>query len=300
MNNQNAQQAIQARNTFLDKVQRRWYLIWRALRMDRNMLFGSVILVVVFSTAIFAPLIARTDPTRTNPIEQLQAPSLRHWFGTDHLGTDVFDRVVYGSRASLIVGFSVALITTVTGVSIGVVSGYYRRLDGLIMRIADAIMAFPTLLLALAIMATVGGSMTNVILVLAFVNTPGMVRLVRGQVLSLREQQFVEGARAIGAPAPRILFIHITPNLYAVVMVQATLFCAGAIITEASLSFLGAGIPPYVPTWGQIIAKGRSYLQTATWISFFPGMALTLTVLAINLVGDGLRDALDPRLKRRM
>ena len=264
------------------------------------MFVGLVLLAVVISAAIFAPLIARTDPTRTNPIEQFQGPSLRHWWGTDNLGLDVFDRAVYGARASLLVGFSVALLTSAGGITVGLVSGYYRKLDGVIMRIADGVMAFPTLMLALAIMSTVGGSVQNVILVISFVGIPGMARLVRGQVLSLREQQFVDAARAIGASTPRILFVHISPNVYAVVMVTATLVCAGAIITEASLSFLGAGIPPYVPSWGQSIAKGRAYLQSATWISLFPGLVLTITVLAINLVGDGLRDAFDPRMKRRL
>ncbi len=182
---------------------------------------------------------------------------------------------------------------------IGLISGYDRRADMVIQRFMDAIMSFPTLLLALALIAMLGSSITNVIIVITVVDTPRMVRIVRAQVLALREYQFVEAARAIGAPTWRVLLLHVAPNTFAPVMVQATFIFATAILVEAGLSFLGLGIPPDLPSWGNILALGRTYLQTAVWVSFFPGLVLTITVLAINLVGDGLRDALDPKLARR-
>lgn len=188
----------------------------------------------------------------------------------------------------------------VVGVAIGLVAGYYRRLDNVIMRVTDGLMAFPGLMLALALVAFFGHGLLNVILVLCIVDIPRMARLVRGQVLSLREQQFVEAAKAIGAPVWRILFLHIAPNTFAPVAVQATLFFATAVLVEASLSFLGVGIPSYIPSWGNIMGQGRNYLHSAMWVTFFPGLFLSVTVLAINLVGDGLRDTLDPRLRRRM
>jgi peptide/nickel transport system permease protein len=273
---------------------------WRPLSRNHYMLSGVVFLVMVSSLAVLAPLIARTEPTRTNTIERLQSPSTRHFFGTDNLGMDVFDRTLYGGRVSLFVGITVALSVAAIGVTVGLVAGYYRRLDDLIMRLADAMMAFPTLMLALAMISVLGGSVQNVIIVIVAVDTPRMVRLVRGQVLSLREQQFVEAAKAVGASVPRTLFVHIAPNTFGVVMVAATLYFAGAVMTEAALSYLGAGVAPYTPTWGNIMSGGQRYLQAAVWVSFFPGLFLFLTVLAINLVGDGLRDALDPRLRRRL
>ena len=274
--------------------------MWGPLRRNRYMLGGLIFLVVVTSLSILAPVIARTNPTRTNTIERLQPPSTAHFFGTDNLGMDVFDRTLYGGRVSLFVGISVAVSVAVIGVAIGLVAGYYRRLDDPIMRLADAMMSFPTLMLALAMIAVLGGSVQNVIIVIVAVDTPRMVRLVRGQVLSLREQQYVEAARALGASAPRILFIHIAPNTFGVIMVAATLFFAGAVMTEAALSYLGAGVAPYTPTWGNIMSNGQRYLQAAVWVSIFPGLFLFVTVLSINLVGDGLRDALDPRLRRRL
>lgn len=197
------------------------------------------------------------------------------------------------------VGFSVTILTVTSGMLIGLVSGYTRKADMVIQRFMDAIMSFPTLLLALALIAMLGSNMTNVIIVITIVDIPRMVRLVRAQVLSLREAQYVDAARAIGAPTARILLVHIAPNTFAPVMVQATFIFAGAILIEAGLSFLGLGIPPDQPSWGNILALGRTFLQTAVWVAFFPGLILTFTVLAINLVGDGLRDALDPKLARR-
>ncbi len=270
-----------------------------ALRRNPNMLLGAIILSIVVVIAIFSPFLARTNPSELNPFERLQPPSSAHWFGADHLGRDVFDRTLVGSRVSLLVGFSVGFITSVAGLAIGLVAGYYRRLDNVIMRFMDGLMAFPSLLLALALIAVLGASVQNVILVICVVDTPRMVRVVRGSVLTLREQQFVEAANAIGTPAWRIMLRHIAPNTFAPVMVQATFIFALAIIVEANLSFLGAGVPPSIPSWGNIMGQGRTYLQIAVWVTFFPGLFLSLSVLSINLVGDGLRDTLDPRFSRR-
>ncbi len=270
-----------------------------ALRRNPNMMLGAVILALVMVIAVFSPLLTRTDPSKLSPFERLESPRASHWFGTDHLGRDVFDRTLVGSRISLLVGFSVGIITSVAGLAIGLVAGYYRRVDDVIMRFMDGLMAFPSLLLALALISLLGASVVNVILVICVVDTPRMVRVVRGAVLTLREQQFVEAANAIGTPAWRVLLRHIAPNTFAPVMVQATFIFALAIIVEANLSFLGAGVPPSIPSWGNIMGEGRTYLQIAVWVTFFPGLFLSFSVLSINLVGDGLRDTLDPRFSRR-
>ena len=271
----------------------------RRLRANPNMLLGAVVLTFVCVIAILSPFLTRTNYKRMNPVERLQAPSSSHWFGTDDAGIDVYDRTIVGSRISLLVGASVAGIATVGGMAIGLVAGYYRRLDNVIMRSMDALMAFPGILLALALVALFGGSVQNVILALCVTSTPAMARLVRGVTLSLREMEYVEAAKAIGVPAWRILFVHIAPNTLAIVMVQATFILAHSILSEATLSFLGAGVPSFIPTWGNTIAIGKKFLRQALWISLFPGIFLSLTVLGINLVGDGLRDALDPKLRRR-
>ena len=270
-----------------------------ALRRNTNMSLGFLILAIVVVIAIFSPLMTRTDPSKLNPFERLQDPRQSHWFGTDHLGRDVFDRTLVGSRISLLVGFSVGIITSIAGLAIGLIAGYYRRVDDVVMRFMDGLMAFPSLLLALALIAVLGASVLNVIMVICVVDTPRMVRVVRGAVLTLREQQFVEAANALGTPTWRILARHIAPNTFAPVMVQATFIFALAIIVEANLSFLGAGVPPTTPSWGNIMGEGRTFLQIAVWVTFFPGLFLSFTVLSINLVGDGLRDTLDPRFSRR-
>ncbi len=271
----------------------------RALIKNPNMLLGFLILSIISFFTIFAGAIDRYDPLKLEPLDRLLAPSSEHWFGTDNTGRDVYSRTIHGGRVSLRVGFTVALLTVCAGMVVGLISGYDRRADMIIQRFMDAIMSFPTLLLALALIAMLGSSINNVIIVITVVDTPRMVRIVRAQVLALREYQFVEAARALGAPTWRILLLHIAPNTFAPVMVQATFVFATAILVEAGLSFLGLGIPPELPSWGNILALGRTYLQTAVWVSFFPGLILTITVLSINLVGDGLRDALDPKLSRR-
>jgi peptide/nickel transport system permease protein len=277
----------------------------RALRRNPNLLAGTIILTVMTLIAIItatpgAKAIARYEPTTLNLSGRLGTPSSEHWFGADTLGRDVYSRTLHGAKVSLVVAASVAVIVTVIGMAIGIAVGYNRIADNIVMRFMDGMMSFPTLVLALALVATLGSSLRNVILVICIVDTPGMVRVVRGVVLTLRERTYVESARAIGAPVPRILLRHIAPNTFAPVIVQASVYFAGAILTESALGFLGVGTPEYIPSWGNIIATGREYVTINFWISFFPGVFLALTILAANLVGDGLRDVLDPRLRGAM
>ena len=284
--------------------QRRWsHRLARAYggsKRNPTLAFGLFILVVMSVIAIISPFITG-EAILTSFEDRLVSPSLdRFWFGTDNFGRDVYARTMQGSRISLLVGFSVALLVTVAGLALGLVSGYFRLVDNVVMRVMDGMMAMPTILLALAIITLLGSSVQNVIIVITIVDTPRMVRIVRGVTLSLREQMFVDAAEALGVPVWRILIFHIAPNTIAPVLVQATFVFAAAILTEAALSFLGAGTPPIIPSWGNIMGEGRQYLQVAFWITFFPGLFLSVTVLAINLAGDGLRDILDPRLRHRM
>ena len=262
------------------------------------MLLGCVILAVVVAVALVSPYLTRTDPSELNPFERLQPPSADHWFGADHLGRDVFDRTLVGSRVSLLVGFSVGIITSVAGLGRGLRAGYYRRRDNGLRRFMDGLMAFPMILLAIAMVAILGASMQNVIVALVVVSFPRETRVVRASVLSLREQQFVDAARAIGARTSRILAFHIFPSTVPPLIIQGTFTCALAILTEATLSFLGAGISPDVPSWGNMMAEGNYYVQVAIWVIVFPGVALGLTVMGVSLAGDGLRDLLDPRISR--
>ena len=270
----------------------------RWLRRHPIILAGIVLLGLMVLVAIASPLFATHDPVRLDPIQRLAPPSAEHWFGTDQLGRDVYSRVIYGSRISLIVGFSVAVLSTVLGLVIGLVTGFLPRVDAIVMRVMDGLMAIPTVLLAIALISLSKSSVENVIIAITIPEVPRIVRLVRGVVLTLREQIFIDAAITLGAGLPRILFFHIMPNTVAPLIVQATYVCASAIIIEAILSFLGAGTPPDVPSWGNIMAEGRTYVMIAFWILLFPGMFLTVMVLGINLLGDGLRDTLDPRLRR--
>ena len=270
----------------------------RVLKKNPNLLIGLIVLIFFSIFCGAAQFWERIDPLMLDPDDRIQGPSWKHWFGTDNAGRDIYSRTLHGGRVSLMVGFFVAIFTTAVGMVIGLISGYTPKLDMIIQRVMDAIMSFPTLLLALALVAMLGSSLWNVIGVITFVDTPRMVRIVRATVLSLREQMYIDAARSIGAPTWRILFVHLAPNTMAPVLVQATYIFALAILTEASLSFLGLGIPPENPSWGNILALGRTFLQQAFWISFFPGLLLTINVLAMNLVGDGLRDAFDPKLSR--
>lgn len=268
-------------------------------RRNPTVVIGTSILSLMAAVAVFAPWLA-TDPLFINPIDRLKPPSKEFWFGTDHLGRDVYARTVFGTRISLTVGLAVATFSTAIGLAIGLVAGYIRIVDAIVMRIMDGLMAIPGILFAIALMALFGSSVQNVIIAITVPEVPRVVRLVRAVVLTIREQPFVEAAVASGTRLPRILVRHILPNIFAPLMVQATYVCASAVIVEALLSFLGAGTPPEVPSWGNMMADGRVYFQIKPWIILFPGICLALMVLTVNVLGDGLRDTLDPRIARRM
>ncbi len=268
-------------------------------RRHPTVVVGGVVLFLMALIAIFAPWIAN-DPMKLTPINRLKPPGEAFWFGTDFLGREVFARTIYGSRVSLLVGGAVALVSVTIGLAIGLVAGYVRWVDAVVMRIMDGIMAIPGVLLAIALIAVAGASLTNVIIAITIPEIPRVVRLVRSVVLTIREQPYVEAAISVGSPLPKILIKHILPNTVAPLIVQATFVCASAVIIEAILSFLGAGTPPEIPSWGNVMAEGRIYFQVAPWILFFPGVLLAITVLAVNILGDGWRDSLDPRIARRM
>jgi len=270
------------------------------IRRHPTIFVGGLLLSLIVLAAVFAPLLATVDPTALAPAKRTRPPSAQYWFGTDMLGRDVYSRVIYGARVSLLVGFSVALLSSMIGAAIGLFSGFVRWADAIIMRIMDGLMSIPSILLAIALMALTRGSVQNVIIAITVAEIPRMSRLVRGVVLSLREQPYVEAAIASGTRTPRIVLRHILPNTLAPIMVQATYVCASAMITEAILSFIGAGTPPIIPSWGNIMSEGRALWQVKPYIVFFPAVFLSLTVLAVNLLGDGLRDALDPRLAKRL
>ena len=272
----------------------------RGLFSNPNMAIGFFILVAASLVAIFAPVIASRDPLELDPYSRLLSPSTEFYFGTDQLGRDIFSRTLHGARLSLKVGLFVAALTMSLGTAIGLITGYYRALDNIVMRFMDSLMAIPSFLLAIALVAILGASLANVVIALTVVETPRVVRLARGSVLSLRERDFVQAAEAVGANAPRILAVHIFPNVAAPLLVQGTYIFALAILVEAGLSFLGAGVPPYIPSWGNMMGEAKTYIHLAAWIAFFPGLFLSLTVLGANLVGDGLRDKLDPRLRHTL
>lgn len=258
-----------------------------------------IVIGIAVIMALFAPLIATQSPTLADPFVRLQGPSVDHLLGTDDLGRDVFSRLIYGARVSLIIGLGVTLASGVLGSLLGLVAGYVDRLDPYIMRTMDGLMAFPSILLAIAIMASLGPSMFNVFVALTVVYTPTIARLVRSTTLVTREQPYVESARVVGMGDARIMGKYIFPNGLSPLIVQCTFVIAFAIISEASLSFLGAGVPPQQPTWGNMLRDGQSLMQQAWWMAVFPGTILFVMVLAMNLVGDGLRDVLDPRSQRR-
>jgi peptide/nickel transport system permease protein len=273
---------------------------WRYSRRHPTIIVGGVLLLIMLVMAVFAPYLNTVDPQALSPIKRLRWPSAQYWFGTDMLGRDVYSRTVYGARVSLTVGISVALLSTGLGLFIGLVTGFYRWVDAVVMRIMDGLMSIPAVLIAIALMALTRASLENVVFAITVAEVPRVTRLVRGVVLTLREQPYVEAAIASGTGFFRILWRHIVPNTMAPLLVQGTYIAAAAMITEAILSFIGAGTPPNIPSWGNIMAEGRSLFQVAYYIVLFPGLFLSITVLAINLLGDGLRDALDPRLARRM
>jgi peptide/nickel transport system permease protein len=270
------------------------------LRRNPTMAVGGFLLLLMLFVAVFAPLLWTADPNALAPAKRTREPSALYWFGTDMLGRDVYSRVLYGARVSLLVGFSVAILASVVGMAIGMISGYIRLADSIIMRVMDGLMSIPPILLAIALMALTRGSVQNVIIAITIAEIPRVSRLVRGVVLSLREQPYVDAAVAAGTRTPMIIWRHILPNTLAPITVQATYICAAAMITEAILSFIGAGTPPIIPSWGNIMAEGRALWQVKPYIVFFPAIFLSITVLAVNLLGDGLRDALDPRMAKRL
>jgi peptide/nickel transport system permease protein len=283
----------------LPPVRRRRGLIgflWR----HPTIAIGGTLLLLMMLMAVFAPYLWTVDPTALATHRRTREPSSLYWFGTDMLGRDIYSRVVYGARVSLAVGLSVAILASLAGLAIGLVSGFVRWADGVIMRVMDGLMSIPAILLAIALMALTRASVENVIMAITIAEVPRVSRLVRGVVLSLREQPYVDAAIAAGTRTPMIILRHILPNTLAPMTVQATYICASAMIVEAILSFIGAGTPPTIPSWGNIMAEGRALWQVKPFIVFFPAIFLSLTVLAVNLVGDGLRDALDPRMAKRL
>jgi len=269
------------------------------VRRNPTIVIGSAILALFVVLALVAPWIAN-DPLSFDPLNRLKRPSAEFWFGTDQFGRDVYSRVVYGTRISLIVGASVAVIATAIGLVVGVLCGYYRRVDDIVMRVMDGLMAIPAILLAIALITLMKASLLIVIIAISIPEIPRVVRLVRSVVLTVRGLPYIEAAVASGTRGRIIMTRHILPTTVAPLIVQATYVCASAILIEAGLSFLGAGTPPEIPSWGNVISLGRAYFQISPWIIFFPGLMLAIAVLAINLVGDGLRDTLDPRIARRM
>jgi peptide/nickel transport system permease protein len=279
-------------------VQRHW--LGETARRHPTVMIGVTLLLAMAAMALLAPYLGTVDPVAVSPVKRLRPPSELYWFGTDSYGRDVYSRTLYGARVSLTVGLSVAMFGTALGLAIGLVTGFVRRLDFVVMRVMDALMSVPPVLLAIALMALTKASLGNVVLAITITEAPRVARLVRSVVLTLREQPFVEAAVAAGTGFWRTLLRHILPNTIAPLLVQATYICAAAMITEAVLSFIGAGTSPEIPSWGNMMAEGRSYFQIKPYLVLFPGAFLSLTVLAVNLVGDGLRDALDPRLARRL
>ncbi len=288
--------------------------VTRRLGRHRSMLIGGAILTLVVVIALLAPMLGTTDPAQINPVARNRRPGaehmvrnadgtktiVKHWMGTDSLGRDVYSRVVYGARVSLIVGLAVAVTSAVIGVVIGVIAGYLRWLDTIVMRIMDGLMSIPAILLAIGLVSLSRAGLRSVIIAIVIPEVPRVVRLVRSVVLSVREEPYVEAAVALGARLPRLLVHHVMPKTIAPLIVQATFISASAIIVEAILSFLGVGIPPETPTWGNIMAEGRALFRLFPHNILFPGIFLATTVLAVNMLGDGLRDMLDPRTRKQL
>ncbi|HKO21048.1 MAG TPA: ABC transporter permease [Candidatus Eisenbacteria bacterium] len=272
-------------------------LALRAFLRRRSAVIGAGLVIANVLIALGATPIAGVDPQALDVKARLSRPTTQHWFGTDHVGRDAWSRVIHGARLSMIVGASVVGLSFVAGVAFGVVGGYFRRLDNVLMRVMDGLMAFPGIILAIAMMASLGPSVLNVIVALGVVYVPRVARIVRGSVLVIRETPYVEAARALGIGDTRIIARHVLPNCMSPVIVQGTFIFAAAVLGEAALSFLGVGVPPQIPSWGNVLAEGRSYLQQAPWLTLFPGAAIMASILGLNLFGDGLRDLLDPKLR---
>jgi peptide/nickel transport system permease protein len=284
--------------------ERQWVMTLKRFARRRTALFGLGVVVTVLLAAAFAPWITPFDPLEQNINQRLREPGWQtaegrvHALGTDHLGRDILARVIFGSRIALVVGLSAVLISGVLGMAIGLVSGYFGgKMDDFFMRLADIQLAFPFILLAIAVIGVLGPSLRNIIIVIGVSSWVVYARVVRGEVLSIREREFVQAAIALGSRDARVLIRHVLPNAFTPWLVVATLDMARVIVLESALSFLGLGVQPPTPTWGGMLADGRVYLSTAWWLATFPGLAILVTVLGINLLGDGLRDTLDPRLQ---
>lgn len=272
-------------------------------RLARNFAFtlGAALTVTLMAVALAAPLLAPFDPNVQDTARRLEPPSRAHPLGLDDLGRDVLSRIVFGARVSLRVGFSVVILASLVGVTLGAISGYFGgAIDLIIMRLCDILLAFPGILLAIALVAVLGPSLTNVIVALAAIGWVSYARLVRGQVLKVREMEYVTAAKALGARSPRVILLHVLPNVINPVIVMATLGLAGAILAEAALSFLGLGVQPPTPSWGAMLTAGRRYLGLANHLAIFPGAAIMLAVMGLNFLGDGLIDALDPKYRKQM
>ncbi|OAE50971.1 ABC transporter permease [Achromobacter mucicolens] len=276
---------------------------WRQIRQGLKswpVMLALVVLAAIVFIAVFAPLLGTVDPTLLNPGARLKQPFTDYLLGTDAFGRDVWSRVAYGARISLIAGLGAAVVSVAIGLVIGVIAGWFRSLDGPIMRTMDAIMAIPGILLAIALVSVTGASITTVLVAITIPEIPRVVRLVRGQILSVRGEPYVEAALALGTPLPLLLWRHMVPSTIAPLTVQGTYVFASAMLTEAILSFLGAGIPPEIASWGNIMSEGRMYFRMLPGLILFPGLFLSLTVLSVNILGDALRDALDPKMVRRI
>ena len=273
--------------------------IFKIIYGNKGLMTGLVILAVLSLIALFGPIFTES-PTSINPMIRIKPPSADMWFGTDPLGRDIFARSIWGGRISLSVGVAVAVVAVGFGLVLGLLAGYIRVLDAIIMRVMDGLMAIPGILLAIALISLTGATLFTVIVAITIPEIPRVVRLVRSVVLTVREEAYVEAAIAAGTKLPSIMIRHILPNTIAPLIVQATYVCASAMLTESILGFLGAGIPPEIPSWGNIMSEGRTYFQLCPWIIFFPGVALGVTVMSVNIVGDGLRDTLDPRIAKKM
>lgn len=267
----------------------------QVLRRHKGAAIGAALLSAMAVAAIAAPVLAPLDPQLIAPFDRLQDPDGRYWFGTDQIGRDVFSRTVYGARVSMMVGCVVALVSIATGLVLGLLAGFIRWVDSILMRVMDGLMAIPSILLAIALVAISGPSIRSIVIAITIAEVPRVTRLVRGQVIALRGQLFIEAATTAGTSVPVILYRHIVPNLLAPLLVQASYVFAAAVMTEAVLSFIGAGVPPETPSWGNIIAEGRTVFQLAPHIVLFPSLVLSVMVLSVNILGDGLRDAFDPR-----
>lgn len=268
-------------------------------RGSKTAVLGTAMILLLLGAAIFAPWITGYDPLTADPVNRLAAPSGTHLFGTDDLGRDVFARVLYGGRASLGVGAVVVLVAVGGGTVLGLLSGYYRWADTILMRFVDGLMSFPGLVLAIALIGVMGPGVVPVVIALSLVYAPRVTRIVRGSALVVKDQPMVEAARQIGASSPYIVFRHVAPHCLSPIIVQASFIFAYAVLGEAALSFLGVGVPPSIPTWGNVLTESRAYLQQAWWMAVFPGVFIIVPVLALNIVGDALRDHLDPKLRQR-